>query len=149
MPARNRPLVIGSYDDRGNACVGFRIHGVKHSPPGPKYTGIVDTGFTRFLQIPLIHAFALGLPLEGTITLTLADSSQATCLTALAQVTLNGTTLVGIVVLSPTSEDILLGMEFLRRFQRALVVGRDRIFLIEEESLSDTSEPQTPEPRST
>ena len=140
MPARNSPLVIGSYDERGNPCIHFRIHGVKHAPPGPRHQGIVDTVFSGFLQIPLVRAFALGLPLEGTVTVTLADSSQATELTALAQVTPGGETLVGIVVLSATSDEILLGMDFLRRFRRALVVGRNGIFLMEEDSLSGTSQ---------
>ena len=45
-------------------------------PPGVEYTGIIDTGFTGFLQLPLGVAFELALPLEGTTSVTLADARR-------------------------------------------------------------------------
>ena len=54
-------------------------------------------------------------------------------LTALAQVTLMGRTEVGVVLLSMTSNDILVGMDFLRRFDKALVVSKNiGVVLVEE-----------------
>ncbi len=64
----------------------------------------------------------MGLPLEGMTEITLADSSKQIHLTALAKATLLGVTEIGIVILSPSSPEILVGMDFLRRFNRALVV---------------------------
>ena len=68
---------LGSYDEQGNACLKFHLCGVRHDPPGVEYTGIIDTGFTGFLQIPIATAFELALPLEGTTSVTLADGSTS------------------------------------------------------------------------
>ena len=49
---------LGHYDEQGNACLKFHLYAVRHSPPGIEYTGIIDTGFTGFLQLPLSHAMS-------------------------------------------------------------------------------------------
>ena len=133
-------IVIGEYDDLGNPCIDFHLLGVKHDPPGVRFRGIVDTGFTGFLQLPIEHAFSLGLPLEGTVDLTLADASKGVCLTALAKLTLQDVTVTGIVMLAPQSDSpILLGMDFLRLFERALIVSRTGIFLMDEANLPSSN----------
>ena len=68
----------------------------------------------------------LSLPLEGTITVTLADGSSLVMLTALVDATLLERTESGSAQLSMTSDEILVGMDFLRHFERALVVSRKR-----------------------
>ena len=117
------PVGIGHINDRGNACLEFHLCGVKHPLPGPKFEGIIDTGFTGFVQLPLVHAISLQLPLEGTNTVTLADASTVDMLTALGQATLLNRTEIGVVLLSTSSNSILIGMDFLRRFERTLVVS--------------------------
>ena len=67
MPNQKTPAGAGHFDEQGNACVEFHLRGVKHDPPGLPFEGIIDTGFTGFIQLPLQHAMSLGLPLEGTI----------------------------------------------------------------------------------
>ena len=106
-----KPIGIGQFDKRGNACLKFNLHGVKHNPPGPEFTGIIDTGFTGFIQLPIQCALALSLPLEGTNSVTFANGSTSTVLTALAKATLVEKTVTGVVLLSFTSEDILLVSE--------------------------------------
>ena len=123
--------IVGWYDDAGNPCIAFHIRGVAHDPPGVEYSGIIDTGFSGFVQVPLSAAFALRLPLEGTTSVMLADGSTQTTLTALGSVTLGGKSLVGVVHLSPSPE-ILLGMDFLRRFEHALAVFSNSVFLFPE-----------------
>ena len=118
------PVGIGHYDQRGNACLNFHLCGVNHKLPGLEYRGIIDTGFTGFIQLPLKHAFALSLPLQGTTSVTLADGSQTVILTAMAIATLSEKTETGAVMLSFSSNEILIGMDFLRRFKRALVVSQ-------------------------
>ncbi len=49
MSMARKFLGIGKYDERGNPCIEFYLHGVKHDPPGPKFDGVTDTGFTGFL----------------------------------------------------------------------------------------------------
>ena len=116
-------LGIGHFDEQGNACLNFHLCGVRHKEPGLKYIGIIDTGFTGFIQIPIQHAFSLRLPLEGTTTVTLADGSSLAVLTALGRATLLERAEIGVVMLSVSSNEILLGMDFLRRFKRALLVS--------------------------
>ena len=115
----------GHYDNAGNAFINLHLCGVKHDAPGVEFSGILDTGFSGFLQIPLVNAFSLGLPLEGAISVTLADGSSLSMLTALVQTTLEGVTQVGTVLLSSGSDDILIGMDFLRSFNQALVVSKN------------------------
>lgn len=119
-----KQLRAGYFDQQGNACLELHICGVKHEPPGVAFEGIIDTGFTGFIQLPLSNAISLALPLEGTQTTILADNSTAVVLTALARVTLADRTEFGVVLLSGTSNEILVGMDFLRRFDRALVVSK-------------------------
>ncbi len=125
----------GHFDSLGNPCLTFSLCGVAHELPGLEYAGIIDTGFTGFIQLPLQHAFSLKLPLEGTASYTLADGSQGTCLTALASTTFGGQTKVGVVTLAPGSQDILVGMAFLRQFKLGMIMVTDRILLIDEEEL--------------
>lgn len=77
---------VGFFDQAGNACIKFHLRGVYDPDPGQEFTGIIDTGFTGFLQLPLQHAFALGLPLHGTVSVTLADGSTPSALAALTGV---------------------------------------------------------------
>jgi predicted aspartyl protease len=121
-------MVSGFYDEHGNACLKFFLYGVRHSPPGVEYSGIIDTGFTGFIQLPLQHAMSLMLPLEGTTTHTLADGSKVPNLTARAVATITragGKTEAkpGTVVLSPRSQSVLIGMGFLQQFGLGLYVG--------------------------
>lgn len=86
------------------------------------------------------HAFSLALPLEGTTSVILADGTSAVNLTALAKVTVVGRTEIGTVILSFSSSEILVGMDFLRRFRRALVVSQEAgVILVEDRFPKGTS----------
>lgn len=113
----------------------FHLCGVRHDPPGVQYTGIIDTGFTGFLQLPFQVAFELALPLEGTTSVMLADGSTANRLTAAAQATVCGESRFGTVILEAASPEIFIGMEFLRRFDVGLFVTRDLVGIVSEETL--------------
>ena len=129
------PIGIGHFDEDGNACLALHLCGVRHDPPGIEVEGIIDTGFTGFIQLPLNWGIALTLPLEGTITVTLADGSKRVVLTAMAEATLLDRTQLGVVQLSPSGDEVLIGMDFLRRFERALVVSRKLgVVLVEEDA---------------
>ena len=126
--------VVGHYDQSGSPNIKFFLQGVAHDPPGLEYHGVVDTGFTGFLQIPLIEAFKLRLPLEGTTTVVLADGHQETNLTALGRVSLEGEDpVVGIVHLSPSSH-FLVGMDFLRAFKKGLGIFNEVVFLLPDQT---------------
>lgn len=120
----SNPIGIGHYDGEGNACLNLYICGTRHEHPGVEYECIIDTGFTGFIHLPLSVAIALSLPLEGTQSVTLANDSSLVMLTALARVTLAGRVETGVALISMTSDTILIGMDFLRRFERALIISK-------------------------
>ena len=94
------------------------------------------------MQLPLAHAFELGLPLEGTTSVTLADGSMDARLTAQAQATFVEESVVGIVIIEFDSPEILIGMDFLRRFRRGLVVSRHGVRLIPELDQTEQDHPE-------
>ena len=145
-----REIGIGEYDAAGNACVTFHLCGVRHEPPGLEFQAIIDTGFTGFLQLPLGHAIALGLPLEGTTSVRLADGTTAVKLTAQAQATLFGESRVGVVIIEFGSPEILAGLDFLRQFRRGLIVAQWGVaFMPEEEPPPEPSQEEaSPDPPS-
>jgi predicted aspartyl protease len=128
-------FTVGHFDEQGNACLGFHIRGTVHEHPGIELSGIIDTGFTGFIQLPIENAFSLKLPLEGTVHSTLADDSSATCFTALSTVTYDGVTAVGVVTLEQYSTTILIGMAFLRQFKLGLTIMKGQVFLVNEDWL--------------
>ncbi|MYC04689.1 MAG: hypothetical protein F4X61_08685 [Rhodothermaceae bacterium] len=139
MSDNNNQITIGHYDQEGNACVYVHICGTKHEHPGVKFEGIIDTGFTGFLQLPLSHATVLALPLEGIQKIGLANASTSTMLTVLADVTLADKTETGISLVSETSNTILLGMDFLRRFDRVLMISKGGVVLLDEPFLKESN----------
>lgn len=131
------PSGVGHFDSFGNPCLKFHLCGVAHEEPGLEYEGIIDTGFSGFIQLPFNHAFSLKLPLEGTVTAILADGSKTANLTALARTSFGGKTVTGAVTLAPGSQDILVGMGFLRRFKLGLLMVSNGILLVDEEEIEE------------
>ena len=84
--------------------------------------GIIDTGFTGFLSMPILTAFPLGLTLSGSTSVVLADGSKQNKLTALGKVIIDEEERIGTVLLEWGQSDILIGMDFLRLFERVLYV---------------------------
>lgn len=126
---------VGHFDSLGNPCLKFHLCGVAHEPPGLEFEGIIDTGFTGFIQVPIQNAFSLKLPLEGTSSYILADGSRGVYLTALARTTFGGKTHVGAVSLAPGSQDILVGMDFMRQFKLGIIVMTKLILLVDEDEI--------------
>ena len=105
---------------------------------------MIDTGFSGFVQIPMAHAIALQLPLQGAQTLTLADGKTTTALTALVHATLGERETNGVAVLS-FSDVFLDGMDFLRKFEQVLVIGREFARVMDESAVHPPEPPQTNE----
>lgn len=79
--------------------------------------------------MPIMQAFPLGLPLQGTTSIILADGTKHTRLCAVAEAHLSDRTKSGIVILEESAQDVLIGMDFLRAFKLTLVVGNGRVLL--------------------
>ena len=82
-----------------------------------QFDGLIDTGFTGFAQMPLAQALAVGLVTAGTLDLTFSDGSTQPMPVAWASIGLGSATREGFVILSNGSDDVLLGVHFLRLFQ--------------------------------
>jgi predicted aspartyl protease len=129
-------LVNGFYDEKRNPSLTIRLSGIAtHAamPDGLIVDGVLDTGFAGFVAAPITEILPLGLPLSGMTPMILADSSMHQRLAALACVTVGGRALWGEVVLDPTAKEFLLGLEFLRTFNFALVLTDREICLIEKD----------------
>ena len=115
-----KPLVTGSFDSAGCPTIDIEISG----PLGHKhqFTAMVDTGFSGFLLLPILSAFPVGLLLQGTMRITLADGSTQTKLTCLGSIHFDGKEDVGVIVIEPQNTQVLVGMEFLRIFNLRLTV---------------------------
>lgn len=125
-------FAIGSFDSKGNAVVKLSVRGV-HKDLAQEFDAIIDTGFTGFLAMPLVKAFPLGLILFGETSLTLADSSVIHRLSALGIGVFGDEESHGVIILEPNSTDILVGMDFLRRFKKALIVSEDGVVLVDQQ----------------
>ncbi len=95
---------------------------------------MIDTGFTGFLLMPIMSAFSLGLTLVGTGNYTLADNSTSPKLLAMGSVVVaNEDPVHGVIVLEPNQCGLLLGMDFLTKARRSLMVSRLGVALVDED----------------
>jgi predicted aspartyl protease len=141
---------IGYSDSAGHPHVKIRVWGLSEQF-AQEFEAMIDTGFTGFLMLPLVSAFPLALTLFGTTTYTLADGTQSPKLLAHGTVDLDQEQTQGLIVLEANaSSGPLLGMEFLRRSNKALLVGKHGVLLLDDVDVpvveeQDTSEqPQGP-----
>jgi clan AA aspartic protease len=110
----------GLFDENGSPIVEIEVSGPVHEPR--KITAMVDTGFSGFLLLPILEAFPVGLILSGTTSIELADGSKQNKLTCLGQIHFGGMKKVGLIIIEWENTAILVGMDFLRKFEKTLVV---------------------------
>lgn len=122
----------GKFDDEGNPTLKFTVSADATSP-GVEVVGIIDTGFTGFVMLPIQYSLSLGLTPKSTTTLKLADESTCVGVLADAHISLDSSTSRdGVVTLESKTKEILIGMDFLRQFGLALAVFSDSISLVDE-----------------
>ncbi len=112
-------MATGYFNNNQEPCIQIQLS----NPLGWSQTleCLIDTGFSGFFSVPTITAFPIGLLLTGTMSLTLADGSTAYRLTCLGTATLDNVQRVGVIVIEPSSNQTLLGMDFLRLFSMRLL----------------------------
>lgn len=108
------------YLDNGDPCIEIEVSNPLNWRSRLKC--LIDTGFSGFLSIPILQAFPLGLLLFGTIPVTLADGSTQYKLTCLGQAHLDNQAEIGVIIIEPSSDQVLLGMDFLRKFRKKLLI---------------------------
>lgn len=111
----------GFFSSSGSPALRVSAYGVVPQA-AQEFDAIVDTGFTGFISMPLVRAFPLALVLSGITSVVLADGSVSPMLIAIGVARVAGETQSGLILLDATSSEVLLGMDFLRRFRKALLV---------------------------
>lgn len=132
------PVWTGYFDKSGSPALKIKISGPFAKPV--EFDAILDTGFTGFICMPLLKALPLGLMLYGTTSVELADGSSSMKLTAKGSAVVEGEKKVGVVILEPDANDILIGMAFLRIFQKALFVTQNLVFLVDESEIPENAQ---------
>lgn len=114
-------MPTGYFNPNQDPCIDIEVS----NPIGWKKTlaCLIDTGFTGFLSIPMFTAFPIGLLLSGTMSLTMADGSTQYRLTCLGTASLENESQVGVIIIEPSSDQVLLGLDFLRKFSFQLIVN--------------------------
>jgi predicted aspartyl protease len=139
------PRWIGFFDNTGAPSLKISVGGPIRQL-SREFDAVIDTGFSGFISMPLLRAFPIGLMLFGTTAIVLADGTTAYKLTALGTAAVEGESRVGVIILEPTSNDILIGMEFLRQFNKNLFVDPDNSRVILEDTKPPASPPSTQNP---
>jgi len=128
-------VILGSFDASGSPVITIRVIG----PDGlyKDYQATIDTGFTGFIAMNVNELVPLHLQTEGATEVTLADGSAVYNLLALGSVTVGGKTESGSILLDDNSGDVLVGLDFLRAFNLALIITSAMVILYDkDEALS-------------
>jgi predicted aspartyl protease len=138
--------MTGLFDDNGSPTVEIEVSGPVHEPR--KMTAMVDTGFSGFLLLPILEAFPVGLILSGTTSIELADGSKQNKLTCLGEIHFGGMKKVGLIIIEWENTDILVGMDFLRKFEKTLIVDpvNKKVILFPASMFTKSKPPSEPEP---
>ena len=100
--------------------VPVEVHGLTDTT---KVVAIVDTGYTGFLSVPLAIGLKANLRLMSVGYYTLADGRKVKKLECIGKIRFGGKDLVGIISLSETSDECLLGMQFLEGINMDFMVS--------------------------
>lgn len=108
----------GFFSQNGHPIISIEVYGFSKEIT-QKFDAMLDTGFSGFLSLPLVYALKVGLILSSTASFTLADGSTDHTLLCFGGIKINGDDQIGLISISK-GNDVLLGMEFLRKFKKKL-----------------------------
>jgi clan AA aspartic protease len=108
----------GSILNDGTPVLSINISGPRATS---RFDAIVDTGFSGFLSIPQRDADKLGIIPQMTERVFFADNSSHIRWTSIATISVGDERQQGVVYLEPASEEVLIGVEFISKFQRMLL----------------------------
>ena len=124
-------LLIGDFDDKGSPTIKIRIRGTLGVRD---YTAIIDTGFTGFVALPQVEMVRLGLATEHAAAAVMLGNGQIIYnLLASGQIIVGGQSETGPILLDETTNDILIGMQFLRTFKLGLILTHTAVVLHDKE----------------
>lgn len=113
-------MATGFLDANGDPHIKLVVSGPVTE--GTEIDFLIDTGYQGFISLPIVQAFPIGLILSGTVNIVLANGQPQPRLMCLGGVDCDGIREVGLIVIESTGQTPLIGMEFLRRFRKRLVI---------------------------
>ena len=132
-------FVVSGFFVNDSPAVNIKISG--NSPDAAlEVAAIIDTGFTGFISMPLISALPLGLIPKTTTVVILADGTSQTKVLAEGSASIKDSTQTGFIILEESSNEVLLGMDFLRTFLLMLVVTQEAVLLVDQSELKKFSQ---------
>jgi len=117
-------------DSDGHPKIRISAWGISRQLAKP-FDAMIDTGFTGFLSLPFAEALPLGLTLQGTANFTLADGRLSPNLLTVGTIEVQNEELTGVIAIG-NDPAAVLGMDFLRRSNKALLVSSRGVFLVDE-----------------
>ena len=122
--------IAAGIDSQNNVRLELELQGLYKTTP---YGGIVDTGFSGGIVIPLVTAVDIGLEKVGASTVTLADGSVHVLPTFLSQVKIgskvhDASTLI-------MGNEVLIGMELLHDYRFCMSPVTGEVIIEEWESI--------------
>jgi clan AA aspartic protease len=137
-------VACGFFDEDHTPQLRFDISGRQFEDGSrvAKLEAVIDTGFVGFVSLPMEHAFALKLPLEGQSTVRLADGRSVDQITVEAHVRIGDRSERVTAILQPGSSEVLIGVALLRALNLALLVTRHDVLLLDQDSIDDIYPPR-------
>ena len=111
---------VGRFDSKGTPTLGISIVGISAEPK--QFDAIIDTGFTGFLLVPLQGMSIRRSQITGLMEIALADGITYKRLYVPATVIVDGESRTEAAILEPDGHEVIIGMDFLRRFWRGLTL---------------------------
>lgn len=102
------------------------------------YNAVLDTGFNGFLSIPETEAAALGIVFPGdTAEVQYASGDVTPNKIAEGHIGIGNLVQRGVFVGEDASPELLLGMEFIKKFGFTLYMADNKFFLLDKEAMAE------------
>lgn len=103
------------------AQIDFDLFGIDKRTSG-HFTGIIDTGFNGYLQIPMVQALPLGLKLVGVMPSMIANGQTVFCLLAEGYISFNGgRKKINTTISLQDGQTVLIGTQLLKTLGQNIV----------------------------
>jgi len=129
------PTLHGSLDS--SHCPTIAIAVSASDRPSEFFDALIDTGFTGFVQLPVRRARELGLTPRAASEIQYADGRIDTILLSWARVALGIDAQEGFVHLQRGSNEVIVGVEFLRAFRKTFILSITPGLVLLVDSLAD------------
>jgi len=115
--------VATGYFRDNNPLLKLKVSTPDSSERSREYECVIDTGYTGFLSLPFMEMIWLGLTPHTATWMRFANGAREPRLICLGAVYLDGKQSIGDITMEPNADESLVGIEFLRIFQKSLHIN--------------------------